>query len=341
MASNFNSIKNDIQKHTLAPVYFIHGEEGYFSDLIVEMFENYLPEADRPFNLFTLYAIEKDPEDVMDICRRYPMMADKLVVIVKEIQNAGGGKWANKLAPYAASPSPSTVLVVIARGAKIACKEFTDSIKKGGGVTVEFPKITQERDIQSLIIDLIKEKGLTIDEKGIKMLTDYVGTDLSRLYNEIGKLTIVLPQGARITPEAIEKNIGISKDYNNYELAFAVANRDIAKSMQIIRYFSRSPKNNPWVMTLFSLFSLFSNTLLAFYSPRDDYYLKNALGIWHFNDLKTCKLCMQNYSASQVIEIIRLIRSTDNQGKGNGSRRNVNDLMEELIFNIFNAKGKL
>lgn len=334
--ATFDSIKKDLKDRNLAPIYFLHGEEAYYSDALTELFEEYLPEADRPFNRFTLYAIEKSPDDVMDIARRYPMMADKLVVIVKEVQNVqgGGGKWVNKLAPYAKEPSPTTVLVIVARGEKLACKEFTEAVKKGGGQIAEFQKIKYDRDLQPLILDFVNQHSLKIDSKGVRMLADFIGTDLSRLYNEIEKLTLLLPQGGTITPEVIEKNIGVSKEYNSFELVKALARRDTPKAMTIIRYLNNNQKNNPWVLTLSNIFTLFSNAMVAFYTPGSDRDLMLALGKSNSYGLDDSRTCTKYYSATEVLKAIRLIRQVDTQGKGIGSRQNITDLMEDLVMRI-------
>lgn len=342
MTDSFQNISKNIRAGKLAPVYFLHGEEGLYSDILVSMFENYLPPEERAFNLFMLYAVERTPDDVMDVAKRYPLMADKIIVIVKEAQSAknGAGRWINKLAQYAANPSPNTVLVVVARGTKVACKEFTDALNKSGGVIFESPK-AKEENLPTIINDFIKSAGLNIESRAIGMIAENIGNDLSRIYNEINKLKMILPQGATVTPEVIERNIGISREYNNGELNRAIAGRDVAKALKIIRYFNSNQRDNPWVMTLGYIFSMFSKALCAYYSDRTDAGIAAAIGTRYSPAIDECKLCMHNYSPSQIIEIIRLIRQADNFSKGNGSRMDTGSIMENLIQSIFLATGKL
>lgn len=342
MNSSFENIRKAIIEHKPAPLYFLHGEEGFYSDILVDLFDNYLPEDEKAFNYFTLYAAEKDPDDIMDIARRYPMMSEKTIVVVKEVQSVkgGAGKWLNKLAPYAATPSPTTILVVIARGTKVSCKEFTDALKKSGGVVLESQKI-KDSDLPSIINKFVKDVGLNIENTSVSMLADNIGNDLSRIYNEIGKLKIVLPKGATITPESIEKNIGISREYNNFELVHALSLRNTEKAFKIIRYFNSNQRDNPWVMTLSAIYQLFSNALIGFYSNRTDAGIRTDAAIWNINALNDCKNCMRNYSPSQIIEIIGLIRQADAFGKGNGSRMDISDIMENLIASILTASGKI
>ncbi|MDE7407718.1 MAG: DNA polymerase III subunit delta, partial [Muribaculaceae bacterium] len=194
----------------------VHGEEGYYVDEAVNMFEQYLPEADRDFNLYILYAPQVQPEQILDVCRRFPMMSERQVVIVKEMQ-AVSADYGEKLSGYVSQPTATTMLLLAGRGGALKSKGLVTTAKAHGAAVIEAKRV-DERSVAPLISGYVKSKGLAIEAKGLSMLRDYVGTDLSRLYNEIAKLAIVLPPGATITPEVIERNIGISKDYNNFEL---------------------------------------------------------------------------------------------------------------------------
>ncbi|MDE6556974.1 MAG: DNA polymerase III subunit delta, partial [Duncaniella sp.] len=264
-ALTFPQLRRQLIAGDIAPVYLIHGEEAYFTDELVKMFEAMVPEEDRDFNLYTFYGAESDADTVMDVCRQYPMMADRQVVIVKEAQ-AMRADQVNRLHHYASNPLPTTLLVIAFRGALAKGKDLIAAVKKNG-VVFESKKIS-ERNLLPAISDLIKEKGLNVDPKSLQMLRDYIGSDLSKLYNEIDKLALILGKGAMVTPEAVERNIGISKDYNNFELTDALVARDGAKAFRIVDYFARNPKENPTVMTASSLFNLFSN-LLVYHYTRD------------------------------------------------------------------------
>ncbi len=337
-SATFPGIKKSISSRTdIAPIYLLHGEEGYYIDELVKEFETLIPEEERDFNLFTLYGPETDPESIMDLCHQYPMMAERQVVIVKEAQVMRSDSL-NKLHSYAERPNPSTVLVISCRGAQAKGKDLLAAVKKNG-VIFESKRL-REKDVMPVISSLIQEKGLSVDPKSLAMLRDYVGTDISRLYNEIGKLAMILGPGAMVTPESIERNIGISKDYNNFELLKAVTDRNVGKAFRIIEYFRINPKNNPAIVTIATLFGRFQNLLIYQYTKdktpagyMDALDLKNQ---WALRDYETAA---RNYSVRQTIEIISAIREADAKTKGIGSRQNEYDLLKDLIFHILTARG--
>lgn len=324
-------------KTSLAPVYLLHGEEGYYIDELVKDFEALVPEEERDFNLYVLYAPESGVETVMDVCHRYPMMAERQVVIVKEAQAIRADQL-NRLHSYVERPNPTTVLVISCRGAQAKGKELLAAVKKNG-VIFESKRLS-ERNILPVISDLIKEKKLSVDPKALSMLRDYIGIDLARLYNEIDKLALILGPRAMITPEAIERNIGISKDYNNFELIDAINSRNAAKAFAIAEYFRNNPKNNPTVMTVSSLFNQFSNLLIYHYTrdKSQSGYL-DALGLKSPWALKGYETAARNYNVRQTIEIISAIREFDTRSKGIDSRQNEYDLLKDLIFHILTARG--
>lgn len=339
-ATTFSSLRDQLSKGKLAPVYLLHGEEGYYIDRLVKMFESLIPEADRDFNLYTLYAPETSPAQVMDTCRRYPMMADRQVVILKEVQ-AMPATYLSALLPYIENPSSTSVLAICCRGAQAKGKELFSKIAASGGVVFESKKLT-DRTIGPAISEFIKEKKLSIEPKALAMLRDYVGSDLSRIYNEVDKLTVTLGPGAMITPESIERNIGVSKDYNNFELIAAVSQHNEAKAFKIIDYFRHNPKNNPTIVTGTVLFNFFSNLLLCLYTPdKSDSALCAALGFRSPYQLIDLRAALRWYNAWHVIEIIATIRRFDAQSKGVGSRQDSYDLLHDLIFHIFHPVGKV
>lgn len=333
----FSDLKHRIESGDVKPVYLLHGEEGYYIDRLVEAFEQMLPEEDRAFNLYQLYAPETSPEAVMEVARRYPMMTDRQVVIVKEAQSVRADQL-NKLHAYALHPNPMTVLVIACRGAVAKGKELLDAIKKNGEI-FESKKLT-ERNVGPVIQNLISSNGLTVDPKALVMLRDYIGTDVSRLYNEINKLALILGRGAQITPEVIERNIGISKDYNNFELIDAVTARDAAKAYRILDYFRSNPKNNPTVLTSAQLFTTFSNLLIYQYTrDKSPSGYMEALGFRNQWQLRPIEIAARNYSVRQTIQIISAIRDFDRKTKGVGSKMNEYDLLRDLVFTILTARG--
>ena len=333
----FSQLKKLITERRLAPLYLLHGEEGYYIDELVKVFEELLPEEERDFNLYTIYGPETGVETIMDVCQRLPMMAEHQVVIVKEAQ-AIRADALNKLHFYAERPNPSTILVIACRGDKAKGKDLIAAIKKNG-IVFESKKVT-ERNLLPVISDLIRDKNMTVAPKALSMLRDYIGTDLSRLYNEIDKLSFILGPGAMITPEAIERNIGISKDYNNFELVDAINSRNAAKAMTIVEYFRNNPKNNPTVMTMSTLFNHFSNLLIYHYTrDKSQSGYMDALGLKSPWALKNYEAAARAYNVRQTIEIISALRECDCRSKGIGSRQNEYDLLKDLMFRILTSQG--
>lgn len=336
-ALSFPQLRKMIKAGNISPVYLLHGEEGYFIDELVKDFENILPEEERDFNMYTLYGPETTPEAVMELCRQFPMMAERQVVILKEAQSMRADQL-NKFHNYASRPNPTTVLVLACRGAAAKGKELLSEVKKNG-IVFESKKIT-ERNLLPAISDLVKEKNLNIEAKALSMLRDYIGADMARLYNEIDKLALILGPGSMITPEAIERNIGISKDYNNFELIDAIITRNAAKAFTIIEYFAANPKANPGVMTSTVLFNQFSNLLVYQYTKdKTQAGYMEALGLKSPWALRNYETAARNYNVRQTIEIISAIREFDARSKGIGSRQNEYDLLRDLIFRILTSQG--
>lgn len=337
-ALTFASIRQSLLKKQYAPIYLLHGEEGYFIDELVKLFESIIAPEDRDFNLSVLYAPETDIATITAVCRRYPMMSDFQIVILKEAQAIRADQL-NKLHTYASSPSPTTIFVICCRGAQAKAKDLQTAIKASGGVIFESKKPT-DRNLDSIIEGIAKEKGLNIEAKSIGMLRDFIGTDVSRLYNEIDKLRLILGNGASITPESIERNIGFSKDYNNFELVDALATKNAAKAFKIIENFKSNPKNNPTVMTVSAIFNYFANLLiLHFTKDKSPMSLMGAIGLKWQSQLRNYEVGMRNYNAYKNIEIISAIRDFDAKSKGIGCRQPEYDLLHDLVFRIIYARG--
>lgn len=342
-ALTYESLRRSIASGDYRPIYVLHGKEGYYIDELVKLFERILPEEDREYGLTNMYAPQvPDAQAIVDVCRQLPMMTERQVVIVREAQTAKA-EFVDKLARYAVSPTPSTILVVASRGDKLKGKEFVKAVEKIGGVVFESKEVWPSQ-IPALITQYIKSKGLTADAKAVEMLGEYIGTSLSRLFNEIDKLAGILGPGAMVTPEAVERNIGISKDFNNFELVDAVAVKDVAKMMRIAAYFEANQKQNPYVVTASTLFGFFADLLQAYYTKdRTDAGLQKALGLNPYNSfaLKRIKAGMANYNAFKVIEILDAIRRYDAMSKGSGSRMDPYKMLGDLLFHIATAPGKL
>lgn len=338
-AVTYTALRNALARKQYSNIYFIHGEEGYYIDELAGLFETILPESERDFNQYTLYAPQTDAATVAEACQRYPMMAERQVVIVKEAQ-AVPVAWFNKLLPYLESPVATTLLVIIARGASVKSATLTKSLAKGRAVVFESKRLAPAA-VTNTIREFIKERGLTIDDKALAMLQDYVGSDLSRIYNEIGKMTVALPPNAMITPESVERNIGVSKDYNNFELIAAIARRDVPRIYKIINYFRRDPKNHQPIVTTPLLFNFFANLLTALYAPdKSDRGLMAELGFKWPGQLTDIKPGLANYRPWQIIKNISAIRQFDAQSKGIGSRADQFDLFEILIFQLLNNPNR-
>ncbi|MBD5241313.1 MAG: DNA polymerase III subunit delta [Barnesiella sp.] len=345
MASNasavtFQSLKKSIENKQFVPVYLLHGEESYFIDELTNLFADVLPESERDFNLYTIYAQESNAATIADTCRRFPMISEYQIVIVKDLQTIKSDQL-KPLIEYLSNPTPTTVLVLCLRGVKLTTKTLPSAVKAAGGVVFESAKL-KDNQVSPEIQAIAKDLGLNIEPKGIFMLRDYVGTDVSRLYNQIEKLATILPPGATITPETIELNIGISKDFNNFELIDAIAEKKIDKIYRIIQYFRSNPKKNPTVVTASTIFNYFSKLLIYHYTrDKSPASAARALGLQWDSQLKNYITGARNYNAFKVIEIISAIREFDSRCKGIDSRQSEWDLLHELMFKIVLAEGNI
>ncbi len=339
-AVSFENLRTSLRAKKFAPVYLLHGEEGYFIDELLKDFDHILSDDEKAFNQYVLYGPQVEVPEVIDICRRYPMMADRQVVILKECQSVRAD-WLDKFANYLSEPSPTTVLVICSRGATAKGKSFTAAIKKSNAVIFESKKIS-ESQLAANISSYINARGLNVQPKALEMLKEYIGNNLDRMYNELNKLMTILGAGATVTPEAIEQHIGVSKEYNVFELVDALALRDSAKAMRIVNYFRANPKAAATVLISASIFGFFSDLLIIYFEKdKSEHALMQALHLKSPFQLRRFNAARQRYNAYQVIEIIRAIRKFDAQTKGIGSRRNEYDLLQELIFRILTAPGNL
>lgn len=323
----------DIKNKNIKPIYFLMGEEPYYIDKISDFIEEtVLSEEERGFNQMVLYGRDVTIDDVVSNAKRYPMMAEYQVVIVKEAQDLS--RTIEKLISYAENPQPTTVLVVNYKYKKIdKRKALYKSINKVG-VVYESKKL-YENQVADWIRRVLSGKSYAITPKAAQMLVEFLGNDLSKINNELEKLQIILPKDSQITPEAIEENIGISKDFNNFELRKAIGERDGIKAFQIVNYFSENPKDNPMVVTVSLLFSFFSQLLhfhgLTDKSPRS---VASALKInpYFVNEYITAA---RNYPMKKVSAVVATLREFDVKSKGVGANAiPQGDLLKELLVRI-------
>jgi len=323
----------DIKSGKLKPIYFLMGEEPYYIDKISDFIEaNVLAEDEKGFNQMVLYGRDVSVEDVVSNAKRYPMMAEYQVIIVKEAQDLS--RTIEKLADYAKQPQPSTILVLNYKYKTIDKRKALYKTLKKSGVVYESKKL-YENQVTDWIRRVLASKNYTIVPKAAQMLVEFLGTDLSKINNELEKLQIILPKGTQISPEHIEENIGISKDFNNFELRHAIGERNAFKAFQIINYFAENPKDNPMVVTVSLLFSFFSQ-LLHFHglndrSPRN---VASALKVnpYFVNDYV---LAARNYPMKKVSEVVSVLREFDVKSKGVGANAiSQGDLLKELMVKI-------
>lgn len=328
-------IVTDIKKGDIKPIYFLMGEEPYYIDAIADFIEkNVLREEEKGFNQVVLYGRDVSVEDIVSNAKRYPMMADKQVVLVKEAQDLS--RTIDKLEAYTLNPQQSTILVICYKFKKLdKRKKLYKAIDKNG-VIFESKKL-YENQVADWIKRVLAGKKYTVNPKSAQMLIEFLGTDLGKINNELEKLQLVLPIGSEITPTHIEQNIGISKDYNNFELRKAIGEKDILKSNRIINYFSQNPKDNPTVVTISLLYSFFSQLLQ--YHSLNDKSQANVARVLKVNPffVKDYQTAGKYYPMKKVSQVIALLRDADLKSKGVGATNlPQSDLLKELLFKIMN-----
>lgn len=312
--TTYEEIARELKNRIYKPVYYLMGEESYYIDRISEYIaQTVLNENEKEFNQTIVYGADTDIATVINAAKRYPMMSKYQVVIVKEAQNI---KNIEELVYYLQKPLDSTILVLCHKhGTLDRRKKLAAEIEKVG-VLFESKKI-KDAQLPGFISSYLKRRSVEIEPKASEMMAEFVGADLSRMAGELEKLIITLPRGQkRITPEQIERNIGISKDYNNFELRNALVAKDVFKANQIVKYFEENPKTNPLQMTLSVLFNFFSNLMLAYYAPdKSEQGIANQLGLKSSWQSKDYMVAMRKYSGVKVMQIIGEIRYCDAKSK--------------------------
>ena len=333
MGVTYEEIISDLKKRIFKPVYFLAGEESYYIDLISDYIEeNILPEAERSFNQVILYGEETTVPAIIDTARKFPMMSSHQVVIVKEAQSL---KKIDDFLFYLEKPMPSTILVINYKYRAIDKRTKFYKALTSQAVYFESPRL-RDYQVPAWIERYLMAEGIKTDPTASAMLTEYLGTDLHKIVNELNKLLITLPPGKPvITTSLIEKNIGISKDYNNFELQKAVGERNILKANRIVRHFASNPKDNPITLSIASLFSHFVRLLTYHYLT--DKSKNNVAATLKINPyfVRDYELSASKYSVAKTVQAIALLRTYDMKSKGYGNLSSEpGDILKELVFKI-------
>ena len=328
------TIVGNIKKGIIAPIYFLMGEEPYFIDIVSDYIEEHvLQEDQKGFDQIVLYGQDVTVPTIIDYARRFPMMSDRQVIIVKEAQNLRAT--IDQLVPYVENPTPTTVLVFCYKYEKLdARKKLLKALQKNKDCVLLESKKLYEHQVAAWLPDVLKKKHLSIQPKAIQMLVDFLGTDLSRIQNEVNKLALIVPENTEVTPEIIEKNIGISKEFNNFELKSAIAANDAYKVARILKHFADNPKDNPLGGTITVLYNYFQKLLL--FHGLTDQSEKNVAAVLKESPyfIKEFYSGAQHYPMKRVSAIIATLRKIDLKSKGVGATNNLTeaDLRKELII---------
>ncbi|MGN0186391.1 MAG: DNA polymerase III subunit delta [Paludibacteraceae bacterium] len=333
-AITYEQIMAALQRKEYKPVYMLTGGEPYYIDKIADYIENnVLTEEEKAFNQTVVYGKDTDLREIIMAAKRFPMMAEHQVIIVKEAQSI---KNFDDLVFYLKQPQPSTILVFCYKYDKLDGRKKSTIEIAEKGILFESKKL-YDNQVAGWIEAYGKSKQVIIDTKTSNMLADFLGNDLSRIVSEIDKLLIITAnrKTGRITPELVEQNIGISKDYNNFELLKALGEHDILKSNRIIDYFGKNPKNNPLVMTISVVFNFFAN-LLLYHSLKDKSQMNVAAEL-KINPyfVRDYQQAARNYNTAKTLQIISDLRRADAQSKGfRNASANDNEILKELVFRI-------
>ena len=333
---SFDSIMRDLKARKFAPVYYLMGDEAYYIDQIADYIaEHALQPEERDFNQTVLFGSDVTASQIADTARRYPMMSERQVLIVKEAQNI---KQTEPLEKYFNAPMASTILVMCHKNGSIDGKKknYLKAIQ-AAGVLFESKKL-KDRELPGFIERYLGAKEVKIDPKSTQMIADNIGADLSRLTSELDKVILALPKENRVvTPQIVEDQIGVSKEFNGFELRDAIVNRNVYKANLIIKYFDENPKAGSIYSFLPMLFNFFQNLMIAYYAPNN----KSQEGVAEWLELKSPWAAkdymtgMRNYTGMKVMQIISKFREIDAKSKGlDNPNTPPGELMKELIFYI-------
>jgi len=333
------SILEDLQQNKYSPLYFLFGEEAFFIDQIADYIEeNALSEADKGFNQTVVYGKDVSVKAVLESARRYPMFAQKQVMIVKEAQeisDIGRKTGQDQLVTYAKTPVETTVLVFCYKHKKLDGRTELYKVLKKHAILFQSAKLYDNK-IPGWMQQYTKERGVKINARAVQMLAEYVGNNLSGIANALDKILLNFDKEKEITETIVAENVGLSKEFNAFELQNALGNRNVFKSNQIINYFESNPKNNPIIPIISLLFSYFSKILLVHQhrnTPQNE--LAKLLGVNPFF-VKDYQTASRNYPISKTVQVIHHIQEADLRSKGVNSIASDYQVLKELVFKILN-----
>lgn len=340
MPISTDAILKDLKAKKYQPIYFLHGEEPYYIDRICDFLETkVIPEPDKAFNQTVVYGKDMSMSAVLGAAKRFPMMADRQLVIVKEAQEIGDlGQEKSRalLLQYVQKPLPSTILVFAHKNKKLDNRTNVGKELDKKDYLIESKKM-YDNQLPKWISELVKEKGHTIGDKVAIVLSEYIGNDLNRINNEVDKLLINFQTKVDITEDIIAKYIGISKEYNTFELQSAIAVKNGLKANKIINYFEANPKNNPLIPIIALLFGYFCKLILI-HQTKDKSKTSIAsvlkLNPFFVDEYLTAS---KNYPIDKVVKVISYLRIADLQSKGVGSTADDGQILRELVFKILHG----
>ena len=343
--AEYERIMASIAKREFAPIYLLMGEESYFIDRISEaLAQTILSPAEQAFNQITVYGKDSDAGQIVNLCRQMPMMGSYEVIIVKEAQAL---RQIEKLSHYTSKPQPTTILIICHHEKNIDKRSALYKHCAAKGVVFESPRPYDNELAPWIATYLRSSKGCAIEEKALKMVIDFMGVDVAKIVGEFDKLFTRLPEGTKvITADHIEQNIGISKDFNNFELCNAVATKDVARAMRIADHFARNPKDNPLLLTIMALFGQFHDIFIVNYLL----WLQKYKGVPFPNDMELMRMLKKSnvfvikeikqlasyWNNRKVFNILGLLREYDGKSKGiDTGGLNDGELLRELLLKIF------
>ncbi len=331
----FEQILADLKKKQFKPVYFLHGKESYFIDAIADQVEDgVLSESEKAFNFTVLYGKDTDHMTVVDNARRYPMMSSHQVVILKEAQEM---KTLKNLQTYVENPMQTTILVICHKHKKLNLNSGFGKALKAKGVVFE-SKPLYDNQVGGWIKKYLQAKKLKIDPNAAELVGEYLGTDLSKVANELDKLAINLPAGTEVTNHHIEEHIGISKDYNVFELQKAIAERDVLKANRIVKYFTANARKHPMPVLIGSLYNYFSKIyMLQFLRNASEKEQMSALKLHSPFFLKEYRVAIRNYNRNHTEKALNILKEFDLKSKGvdyNGTGKPEGELLKEMVWRI-------
>lgn len=346
----YSALRTEVSSRKFRRIYILNGDEPFFIDQLSELIVNTaLSEDERDFNLSIYYGSDANVRDVIGACQQYPAFSEYRVVVLREAQNVskqpGHKNDLDLFAHYARKSQEKTILVICHKGGALKSKELLSALSEvpaGGnepvGVVMSSNKITRSSELQAFIKNYVASVGCNIDVKSVTMLADFIGNDIGRMQGELEKLKILVGSDNLITPELIEKNIGISKDYNNFELEDALIARNAVKAYRIVDYYERNPSNNHIPPTLSMLFGFFSNVLIV-KAVKDKSMASLMAATGGKSEFRIRKFmdASRNYSTRACVNIISYLRECDVKSKGMGSRQDEFSLLRELVYKILHS----